>query len=170
MIAGRRMSAPSEAYSEFLRYLASETEDAARLHALQNYFYHTSKQKSTAAAEGLLLDAIRGRYGAPAAADRLSQPLLPWFRPENEAAFTGALQQAAAQLSDPAQRQAVAGQLGLLHLIQRSPGARDALRQLVASESDPAARGRMGEVLDAMDKGSLDLDKLMEKLQLQWNF
>jgi hypothetical protein len=164
------MSAPSESFTEFQRYLASESDDQNRLYALREYFSNAPRQKGNDSTESLLLDALRGRYGVAAAADRLSQPLLAWLRAENEAAFARALQQAAPQLPEPAQRQAVAGQLGLLHLVQRSAAAKDALRQIAGAERDPAARGRMIDVVEAMDKGTLDLEKLMEKLQLDWNF
>jgi ferric-dicitrate binding protein FerR (iron transport regulator) len=169
-IALQQLSVPSEAWDEFQRFLAGETDDNVRSAALRTYFWGASRKKGSSAAEGLLLETLRGRYGITALQMQISDPLLPWFSAENADAFTGTLKQAAAQLSEPAQRQAVAGQLGLLYLMQRHPGALDALRQLHAAESDADARSRLGEVLQAADKGSLDLDKLMEKLQLQWNF
>jgi len=168
-MALQQLSVPGEGWDEFQRFLSAETDDAVRSEALAAYFRGSSRQKG-ALVEGLLLETLRGRYGLPALQLQISDPLLPWFSAENADAFTGTLKQAAAQLADPAQRQAVAGQLGLLYLLQRHDGALDALRQIHAAEPNADARSRLGEVLQAADKGTLDLDKLMEKLQLQWNF
>jgi len=169
-MAVQQMSAPSEAWSEFQRYLASETDDGIRRAALRNYFQGTSRRRGSPAPETLLMETLRGRYGPGAIEDQIRAPLLSWFTPENADDFVGSLKQAASQLTEPAQRQSAAGQLGLLHLIQRHPAALDALRQLHAAETDEAVRSRLGDVLQAGDKGTLDLDKLMDKLQLQWNF
>lgn len=163
----QRMNAPSESWTEFQKLIGSDVGDRFRRSALQQFFW---QRKASAEAEGLLFDALRGRYGAVVAADRLTQPLLPWFHPGNAEAFAGVLRQTALQLSEPDQRLSVAGQLGLLHLIQRNPGARHALSQIHADERDPDARAKMGEVLEALDQGTLDLDKLMDKLKLRWNF
>ncbi len=168
-MAVQQIAVPSEAWDEFQRFLSAETDDTVRSAALRTYFSSASRQKG-AAVEEMLLETLRGRYGMSALQLQISDPLLAWFSAENADAFAGTLKQAAAQLAEPAQRQAVAGQLGLLYLMQRHAGALDALRQLHAAESDADARSRLGEVLQAADKGSLDLDKLMEKLQLQWNF
>src|SRR5205085_11315200 len=120
-----------------------------RRSALRNFFYGASRRKGSAEAEGLLLETLQGRYGLPAAEDQVRDPLLPWFTPENAEKFARALRQTAAQFGDPHQREVVAGQLGLLHLLQHSATALDALRQLQAGESDAAARLRMAEVLQA---------------------
>jgi hypothetical protein len=169
-LAARQISAPSDAWDEFQRYLSSETEDSIRSAVLRNFFHGYARRKDSAAVEGLLMETLRGRYGGAAAADLLGDPLLPWFHAENADAFVSTLRQSAAQLGDASQRQAVAGQLGLLYLIHRSAGALDAIRQLHASESVDAVRSRLGDVIQAAEKGSLDVDKLMEKLELQWNF
>ena len=100
----------------------------------------------------------------------MSDPLLSWFTADNADAFVRSLKQGASTLAEPAQRQAAAGQLGLLYLIQRNPGALEALRQLHSAEPDATVRSRLGDVLEAAGKGALDLDKLMERLQLRWNF
>lgn len=169
-LAAQQISAPSEAWEEFQRYLSSESDDGNRSAVLQNFFHGSTRRKASAAVDGLAMDTLRGRYGAAAMADLLGDPLLPWFNAENADAFVGTLRQTGAQVADPALRQAVAGQLGLLYLIQRNTGALDALRQLHGAETDGPARSRLGDVIQAAEKGSLDLDKLMEKLQLQWNF
>jgi hypothetical protein len=166
----QQLSAPSEAWEEFRRYLAAETDETLRSNALHNFFQRNPRRQGSGAAEGLLLEALEGRLGARAQQRLLQDPLVSWFTPENADAFVGSLKLGSSRLSDPEQRQAAAGQLGLLYLIQRSSAALDALRQLQASEPDAAARSRLGDVLQAADKGSLDLDQLMEKLQLQWNF
>jgi hypothetical protein len=169
-LAVQQLSAPSEAWDEFQGFLSAETDDAVRSTVLRTYFWGSSRQKGSVAAEGLLLETLRGRYGVSAQEAQISDPLLPWFSAENADAFAGTLKQAAAQMGEPFRRQAVAGQLGLLYLMQRHAGALEALRQIHAAEPDADTRARLGEVLQAADKGSLDLDKLMEKLQLQWNF
>ncbi|HEV3029595.1 MAG TPA: zf-HC2 domain-containing protein [Planctomycetota bacterium] len=169
-LAVQQISVPSEAWEEFKRFLSSETEDGIRSSVLRNFFHGSSRRKDAAPVEGLMLDALRGRYGAVAMADLLGDPLLPWFNAGNADAFVGSLRQAAAQVGDASQRQAVAGQLGLLYLIHQNAGALDAIRQLQATETVDAVRSRLADVIQAAEKGTLDLDKLMEKLQLQWNF
>jgi hypothetical protein len=169
-MAVQQISAPSESWDEFQRYLSSETNDTVRSSVLKNFFAGFSRRKGYAAAEALLLETLQGRYGSTALQAQLDEPLLPWFSAGNAEAFVGTLRQTAAQVGTPAQRQAVAGQLGLLYLIRRHEGALGALRQLAASETEDAVRSRLGEVIQAAEKGTLDVDNLMEKLELQWNF
>jgi hypothetical protein len=169
-LAVQKLSAPSEAWGEFQRYLQSERDDGVRRQVLQRFFQGSTRRKGSTAAEGLLLEALRGQYGQAAQLDLLQAPLLSWFTTENADAFVGGFRQVAGQASDPARRREAAGQLGLLYLVQRNASALEALRQLQASEADEATKARLAEVIQAADKGALDLDKLMEKLQLRWDF
>lgn len=169
-LAGRFARPGSESWTELQRYLVGETDEKLRLTALKSCFHYAAQQRSLPEVEALLLDALRGTYGASVAADQVSQAMVRWFTADNGEAFSAALGTAGSLLRESAQRQAVAGQLALLTLLHGTPAARDALRRLHAAEPDPAARTRMGEVLEGIEQGNLDLDKLMEKLQLRWEF
>jgi hypothetical protein len=159
-----------ESWGDFRRFLEWEPEGNVREQTIHAYFFSGRRKKPTAQGESLLLDSIQGRFGLESAADVLSEPLLPYFGSENGPAFAEAFGKAAQLLPERQQRQEAAGQLALLHLIHRTPAALDALRRVSAAETDPDARSRMGDVVQSLEKGSLDLETLMEKLQLSWSF
>lgn len=170
LLVAQSVQGSFESWTEFRRYLDSEPDSSVRQSIIHAFFNYGTRKKPTAQSESLLLDAIQGRFGSESALVVIDQPLLPWFGSDNGPAFAEALGKIAGQFATTHERQATAGQLALLHLIHRTPAALETLRRVSASETDPETRSRMDDVVQGLEKGSLDLDKLMEKLQLNWNF
>lgn len=154
-IAAARAAIGTPAWTELRAYLEGEAQEDARVEVARAYLSGAAtRERPGPELDGFLAEAVSGRFGADFSKEVLEGPLIAYSR--GEPALVKALGAAGGR---PA-----AAQLAAFHLIHGAPEPLDALRALRAG--DPA----VAEVVDGLEKRSLDLDGVLRLLGVEWKF
>lgn len=152
-IAGMRAAIGTPAWTELRAWLEGEPNEDARREVARAYLSGgATRERPGPELDGFLADAVGGRFGAELSKEVLSAPLIAYSR--GEPALVKALGQAGGR--------AAAAQLAAFHLIH---GAPEPLAELRAMK-DPA----VAELVDGLEKRSLNLDDVLRLLDVEWRF
>ena len=99
-----------------------------------------------------------------------SEPLTHWVQPGNADKMAKTLEAVSGRLDDLSGRKSVVAQLSTLYMIQRNEGALQSLQRVRNAEGDSAWGNTVDGILREIKDGTLDIDGLMQKCELDWRF